>query len=113
MGGKDTEERGKSMGLRIIYHEIKTGKYDLKEVLSKYYDHSSVIRPNPLYCTNWVYNTGAGRTNSPLVIWAWPKYHFENEKRKKDKTQIVWFASLCWLQPILKKRFSEFKEVLL
>ena len=96
------------LGHRVIYHEVKTGKYDFDEVWSKYRKHSSYIQPTKTY-----YGTEVGKTNSPLIIWAWPKYHEANKKLKSDKTKIIWFYPLWWLQPILKRRFSEIKDVIL
>ena len=118
---------------RVILHEIKTGAYDVVEVIMKY--RKSHYSPTGDYKGQ---GFRATTRDAPLYIWAWKKYHDsaeiplettklhigeyiddENILHSFDKdfnAEIlikrggVRRLPLDWLLPILEERMSEFLE---
>ena len=103
-------------GYRMIVHEVKTGEYDINEIVVKY---------GKCHYSPAMHNAGCVRpttTNTPLYVWGWKKYHnsdLEKEKtlstimddfntKKKIKRGAVRLLPLDWLLPILEERMSEF-----
>ena len=106
----------KHFGYRMIMHEVKTGKYNINEIVVKY---------EKCHYSPATHNAGSARpttTNTPLYVWGWKKYHnsdLEKEEtlltimdgfdtKKKIKRGAVRLLPLDWLLSILEERMSEF-----
>lgn len=106
------DEGGFSLSRRIITHEVKTGKYDLKEVIKKYKKKEFKIE-------DWSFKVGYPA--APLYIWSWRKYIPSLELKRDDDysrcdyeylpKQSFRLLPLEWLVPILEKRMEVFVDV--
>lgn len=112
---------GGKMGKRFVLHEVKTGNYDVIEVIKKYRKSHYSASAN-----------GGGisptQTNAPLYIWAWKKHHESIDippervtfrvgkyQRNKDfeptkliKRGAVRLLPLEWLCQISEEKIKEF-----
>lgn len=113
----EKEKKGK----RFVLHEVKTGSYDVVEVIKKYRKshYSATVEGGGISPT---------QTNAPLYIWAWKKHHKsidippekvtlrvgkyqlnkDFEVAKLIKRGAVRLLPLEWLCPILEEKINEF-----
>lgn len=104
----EREERG----FRRILHEVKTGNFDIDDVVGSYKNlHYYAFGERKSESWDDEYSTAyAGTTNTPIYIWGWKKYQRspKNYKIKKLKSRsAVRQLPLDWLLPILEERMGE------
>lgn len=105
----------KTVGLRRVIHEVKTGNCDVGDIVRSYKGLRFCAFENG-DGDSWKDECShdyAGTTNTPIFIWSWKKHQIlpeDYETKKLIMRGAVRLLPLDWLLPILKEGMSEIFE---
>ena len=91
------------LGFRRILHEVKTGVYDVNDVVKKY----KGLRYFEIEGDAGSFWSSAGTTNTPIYIWSWKELHQDYPNNGSVKQM-----PLEWLLIILRHRLKDLIKLL-